>query len=487
MINNKNIKLRSSSIESGFWGITNKFSNTFFAGFITLISSNYITSSEFGKFALISIIVHFFVRIAEAAIPALVIRIDKLEDDILSTCFLLNILNAIFLITILNIFIVNFLQANWTTQQVLILRILSFLILTESVSSLLNSTKQRNFENKFISIFSILADIFSFSFSFFLFLNDFKTWGLVNYLIMRSIIKFLFFILFYRLNFRFCFNFDYVKKIYSFIFPITLGGILEYFNDEYIKIISSLVLSPSDLGILAMSHKIVNTVHSFFKSLNRNVTLPLLSEAKRNNNSKVSHIFLKIRYLISSFALPIFCYLISSNQIVISNLLGQDWKDASRIIFLLSIGSLFITIRYVFYPYLIVKNRLNIKIIFPIIRIIMFSLYIFIFSKISISNIVISFIFIELIISSLSLIMVSKFEKISFYRQICNFAPLIYSSIASIIITTGFNKFFILNTKLDFLFSLLINFFTFFMVFFAIDKKSLGEYQFIFRKTFSEK
>ncbi len=483
MKNNLSLELKGVSFSAGFWTITSKFSNAFFSGLITLISSKFITAQQFGEFVSVMLIINFFIRLAEAGIPPFLIKTEKLEKDLLSNCFFVNIFNASFLIVLTNFLIFPFLNLIFNSDQVIILRMLSILILTDSISSLLNSTKERKFENKTISFISFFAEIISVTFSIILFLEGYEIWGLVFYLLIKSITRFLLFLLIYRLQIEFSFNLSHIKKIYSFTFPISISSTLEYLNEEYIKIISSLVLSAADFGILAMSFKLLNTVHSFYKSFNRSVTLPLLSIAKRNDPRRILDIFLKLRYLISSFAYPIFCYLFSSNQIFIDNLLNSEWEETSKIIFLLSIGSFFISFRYTLYPYLIVKNKLKVKIIFPIIRFIILSAFIFLVSNISIINLVISFVVIEFIISSLSLIVISKIEKISYYQQLVEYSSLVYASFIAIFSTLLFNNIFDFTPWLDFIFSLLINFVIFYTAFFLIDKKELLEdYKFIFKK-----
>ena len=482
MDNNTFISLKNVSFKSGFWSISNKCSNTFFSGILTLISTKYLNLKEYGQFIAIILIINFFIRIGEAAIPSYLIKIQKIKNDLLSTCFFFNIFNALFLISILNIFVSFFLDQSFTNQQFIICRILSILILTDSLSSLLYSTKERNFDIKIISFISIASEVISVLSAVFLFLNDYKIWALVNYMLVKSIIKLLLFILIFRFKLIFSLNIKYLSQIYSFLIPITLSSMLEYLSDEYIKISSSLLLSPADFGVLAISFKFLNTANTFYKTFNRSVFLPLLSSVKRINKENVLNLFLRLRYLVASFSFPIFSYLISSNLIVTKILLSSEWLESSKIIGLLAIGGFFIALRYIYYPYLIVKNKLEIKLFFPIIRIIVLSLCIYFFASLTLINFVTSFILVEFIISIISFVVISKIEGISFIKQIFDFYPLIFSSLISIITTKVFNNFLIFNSLPDLVFSFFINLIIFYSVFFLIDKKSTRDYKFIFKK-----
>jgi len=300
------------------------------------ILARLLTPGQFGLFAIGTLVLAFLEIVTETWINVFLVQQRDSIDKYINTAWIISIVRGtlISLLIILSTpWIIEFFSSPGSKNILLYLSIVPFLrgFINPSVVNL-----QRNLKFNHEFYYRLLLFISESIFTITLALILRSEFSLVFGMIFAALIEVVVSLLIFNPKPRFIFSQNQAKDIWKKGKWITAAGIFNYFYQNGDNLVVGRLLGNTQLGIYDYAYKLSSTPITEIGDVFAKVSLPVYVKL-RDNLIKLKSTFIKnsLFVIVFSFIFSLVLYLFS--DVLVSALLGAQWKHAIPVIKVLSI------------------------------------------------------------------------------------------------------------------------------------------------------
>lgn len=362
------MKIANKYVSNLVWNFIEKIIHLISVIVVGLLLARYLGPEKFGILTYTQSYVAMFSFIVSLGLDSItireVVRYPDKSNVIVGTTFVLKIIMALIVITIINIS--NY-QLNDSKQINLLITIFSLSLLNQSFYVFVNYF-QAIVDIRFISIFVVISDLISIVVKLILITNNSSLFGFILtdaiLLIALGICYFYLYKISEKLNFHKIFQFDFslAKEMLKDSWPLMIssGAIMLYMRLDQLMIKEMLTLK--DLGNYAISVRISEAWY-FIPMIISGVLYPSIINAKENS-FEAYNLRLKQLYLITIWLAIFFAFfLLFFSDYIILILFGNQYSTENNVLPILAFAGIFVSMGYVNGKWMITENYTKIELV----------------------------------------------------------------------------------------------------------------------------
>lgn len=327
------------------WSAIDKFGIVIMQFIINLVLARLLTPDDFGLVGMILIIVVVSNTLTDGGFGAALIQKYDPDDEDFSTTFYINIAVACLLYTLIYTTAPIVAEFLGSTLLVDILRVLSIVIIINSLGLVPKVRLRRILAIKQIAISNISSYTIAATVAILLAQNDFGAWSIIAMYIIHATCSNLFISIASHWHPSFSFSTKSLRELFSYGEYMLISDIL---NNICFNIQNSLVgkyFSPYTAGQYAQAKKMEEVACITLPNAMNQVLFPLYSRLQNN----IEEIRTKLRLntkMIAFVIFPLMTILIIVAKPLILFLFGDKWADSVVYFQVLCIGGYFCALQY---------------------------------------------------------------------------------------------------------------------------------------------
>ena len=469
--------LKINIIKSGIWSYLNVFFRGTIAILVGLLFSRFIDVEIYGYFVIGSIIIMFLTYCGGLGVSEFIIHKEKIDAKEFKNCLSITFVASLFLILVLNTFLLVIPLQEEYSKIIYILKILSIVILPRNLLGVINSKWYRELNNKVITKISIVVEIFSFFIALFLVFKIEPLNSLLIYTIAKSILHLLITLKIKEIKLQFSFDYKLAKEIIKFGFPLIISSVINYINLQAPKIACALFLGPYYLGLLSAAILITDSLHGIFQTSLWSLWMPFLGKTKREFPKRFGEMYLRVRNMQSSIIIPILISIIALREELVELFLPNKFYQISNLMPLLCVSGIIISCNYLFKPVLILVGETKKRLYYDFSRLILYLIFFNQKIEYSLDYILYSYLIIEFILFIVCQVYLQSIIKKRLIPQLSTLKSIFISSLPLIIYPLIFGRFLEEINNISYLFIFISsNFFSYLTLIYITDKKLFLEF-----------
>lgn len=304
-----------------------KYSNMVIVLIVTAILSRILSPQEFGYVAIATVIIAFFGMFTEIGIAPAIIQNKDLDDNDYSSIFSFTIWSGLLLSLL---FIACALPiANFYKSPILqpICYYLSINLFFSSCQIVPNGLlyKEKNF--KFIAFRSFTVQLIGGGLAIAAAFLGFGIYSLLINPILSSLLLFIVSYLKKPVKFKWWFDTNSLKKIFSFSAYQFLFNFIDYFSSNMDKLIIGKYLNINMLGYYEKSYRLMMLPLQTITHVVSPVMHPIFSEYQ-NDYKKLSDSYLKVVKLLAYIGFPLSVLLFFTSRELVLLVFGMQWEKS---------------------------------------------------------------------------------------------------------------------------------------------------------------
>lgn len=304
------------------------------------ILSRLLSRTDFGFFAVITALVVVFKCFSEAGFGSAIIQKEDNSEEHISTAFSLSVLTGLFFSILLFLLAPLFAKVLSVSEIVRPLRIMSIILIANSLASVGNAILTRKLQFLRIGIIKLVAYLISAIVTIIMAINGSGLYSIVTLHLSNSILCVL---LLYTTSvaipkFKFCKG--EIKKIVSFGGWYTGNVFMNNLIVDIDKFLLPKLLSVQALGTYTRPTSFVTNLTSQVNSIFDTVLFPMLSGIQ-NDLTNLKNIFIRAMSLLNVFSIILSLAFIINAELIIRVFFGADWLDLVPILRIISISVIF--------------------------------------------------------------------------------------------------------------------------------------------------
>lgn len=302
--------------------------------------SRLLTKTDFGYFATITAVIAIFYSISEAGLGSSIIQRKEDSQNHINTAFSLAVISGSFfaiLLFLLSPVIANLVSDSGITMP---LRIMSSILLLNSLNSIANGLLSRRLNFKRIGILQISAYSLSIIVAIFL---AFKGYGIIALVTNAIMYPLILCIGYYSIGIerpRFRIHKEHIKSILNFGGWLTAGVIVNNLTHQVDKLLLPRLMSVQALGAYNRPAGFVTTISTKINGIFDSVLFPILAKYQ-DDKGKVQDIFYKAISLLNIFSILLASAFMFNASLVIRIFFGEEWLDLVFITQIVSLSVVF--------------------------------------------------------------------------------------------------------------------------------------------------
>lgn len=302
--------------------------------------SRLLSKTDFGYFASITAVIAIAYSISEAGLGSAIIQKKETNKQHISTAFTLAILSGS-LFSILLFCLAPVLSRLISDGGITIpLRIMSSILLINSLNSIANGLLSRSLSFKKIGILQICAYSISIVGAIYMAYRGFGVYALVLNAVSYPLILCIgYFTLGVKLP-AFGIYRDHLKSILNYGGWLTAGVIVNNISHQVDKLLLPRLLSVQALGSYNRPAGFVSTVSSKINSIFDTVLFPILSKYQ-DDKENVRKIYIRASDLLNVFSILLASVFIFNARLIIEIFFGKEWLDLTFILQIVAISVIF--------------------------------------------------------------------------------------------------------------------------------------------------
>jgi O-antigen/teichoic acid export membrane protein len=329
--------IQKQMVSGIFFTAIAKYSNVIISLIVTAILSRILSPGDFGVVAVATVIIAFFGMFTEIGIAPAIIQNKTLTEDDLSSIFSFTVWSGL-LLSLLFIACAAPI-ANYYKSPILqpICYYLSINLFFSSCQIVPNGLLYKDKNFKFIAVRSFLVQLISGALAI---ISVFLNFGIYSLLINPILSSFLLFIISYfkkPIKFRFRFQVNALKKIFSFSFFQFLFNLINYFSRNLDKLIIGKYLNMNALGYYEKSYRLMMLPLQTITQVVSPVMHPIFSEFQ-NDYKKLSDSYLKVVKLLAYIGFPLSILLFFTSKELVLLVFGMQWTKSITCFRILSLS-----------------------------------------------------------------------------------------------------------------------------------------------------
>lgn len=298
---------------------------------LLIIKARFLTPTEFGVLAIITIFLGFFQTINNFGISQAIIQRDCLSKKELSSLFFFNIFVVIFLalcLSTLSGLIATLFSVN---ELSLLLKVMSIAIIVSGPSLVFRAILEKNLYFKELSLTQIFSEMVLVLSTIIFLLNGMGLIGIVLGQILSTCINTILILIISRkkelLSLTFYFNLKEIKPFINFGLYVSGKQIMTYITHRLDQLLIGYFLAPDILGIYNFAKSMLERLRSLITASFSKVLFPLLSKLK-NDKRKLTLAYGKISRYIAVLSFPVFIGSALTSHLYVPVLFGDKWIES---------------------------------------------------------------------------------------------------------------------------------------------------------------
>jgi O-antigen/teichoic acid export membrane protein len=321
----KENSLEQKTINGLMWSFGDLVANQFIQFVIQIVLARLLMPENFGLIGMVLVFIAFSNMLIDSGITQALIRETNAHQKDYSTIFYFNFFMSLALYGALFLFSPMISDFFHEPQLIKILRVLSLVILINSVSIIHRTQLIKRIEFKTQTIINIVSGIVSGIIAVFLAINDYGVWSLVVRLLSLQIFQTG---LLWVLNrWRPSFEFDYssLKRMFGFGWKILVSGLITTFYSNILYILIGRMYSSSQLGYFTNASKLNEVASQSITIALQKVTYPVLCSIQ-NEEKMLKQGFRRLIRTSTFINFPIMVGLAAIAPSLIDLLYGDIWR-----------------------------------------------------------------------------------------------------------------------------------------------------------------
>lgn len=298
--------------------------------------SRLLTKTDFGYMATIMAIISVFSSISEAGLGSSIIQKKDDSERHVSTAFSLSILiGSLFsiLLFFLSPWLANLIADYHIARP---LRIISILLLLNSMQSVGNSLLTRQMRFKRLGIINIINYILSSTIGVILAYRGFGVYSIVYSQILYAFLQILFVYAFCVKIPKFAIYKRETKEVLSFGGWLSMSVVLNNLNSQIDKFVMPRLLGVNALGAYNRPSGFITTISNKFNSIFDSVLFPILSKLQ-SDFKRLRSVYLRSLSLLNLFSVILSSTLFFNAKLIIVIFFGVQWIDLVPVVRILSL------------------------------------------------------------------------------------------------------------------------------------------------------
>ena len=309
------------------WMALDKYSGQIIAILISMVLARLLTPYDYGVVATASVLLGFLGIFTSIGIGPAIIQRDDLSQRDLNNIFTFSIFLGLFIgaISFVSSWVIADIYGNPLLVPVIqVLSVGLFLGTINMVPAALMSKHKRFKEMAtrslaFQVLFGVIATITAF--------YGAGVYALICPQIFVGICTFLYNNYFYPVKVSWKFNFEPIKRIFSYSSFVFLSEFINYFSRNLDKIIIGKFISPNALGYYEKSYRLMQMPLNNVSSVIYPVLQPIMSSLQ-NDKKEMAMKYAKIVSIIATISFPLSAVLFFTAEEIIYIMFGQNWTPA---------------------------------------------------------------------------------------------------------------------------------------------------------------
>jgi O-antigen/teichoic acid export membrane protein len=462
------------------WTAVNSIANIILSPIVLTIMARILTPFEFGKIAIVTIVIGFSKKIASMGFAHAIIQADSIDDGDLSSVFWFEQFLGIFVFIVVWVLSPIIAGLFNTPEAMILIRYSSLVFLLEPIDLVFRALLKKELEYRFFIKASLVRLIFTQVSKISFVLLGFGAMSIVLAnligITVLTLIMFTYFIYNDLWLPKFYFSFRQLKPYLRFGIFVFGKSILENLFKYIDEILIGGFFGTEILGMYHFAKNLVTYLTKIFNQPISEIGLPLLSKFK-NDLNKLNHTYKKVVKYISTLSIPGHLGVLALSSVFIPLFFGQKWIEAIPLVMILSIWGLFKSL-YTTVDSSILYSIGKSDIIFYInlLDVIIRSILIILIRPLGIEYIAILLVFISLTKFIFLQFIIKKYTNLKIYNFFKEFKNIILASIIMFISIFLIKLYILFNiTFLNLFINIVIGSLFYFSILYLLEKEYLSE------------
>lgn len=334
---------------------------------IQIILARLLLPEHFGMLGIIFVLLAISNSIVDSGFSQALIRDQNTSQDDYSTVFYFNLFLALVMYGVLNVFAHSISVFFGVPQLTLILRILSFVLIINSLAIIQRVMIIKNVDFKTLTKVNIIAAITSGCITISLAILGYGVWSLVINILSMQFIQMLLLFSFNKWVPSLTFKIQSFKKFFRFGYKLLLSGLLDTFYNNIYFVLIGRFYSTIQLGYYTNAVKFTDITSKSISISIQRVTYPVLSNFQEDKE----HLNVSFRKLIRTSAFinfPLMIGLAAIANPLFYLIFGEKWMPSIVYFQLLCLAGMLYPIHAINLNILQVKGRSDLFLLIEIIK-----------------------------------------------------------------------------------------------------------------------
>ncbi len=314
-----------------------RYAGLFLQIIFTVIFARLLTPKEFGVVAIVAVFITFFILLSEMGLSVGIVQKKDLNDEDISSFFILTIFIAILFGLCFYIFSYAITAFYKNNIYIDIGHLLCITLFFSTLTTVPSSILRKNKKFLIIGIIQIIAIVLSGIFGVFLALKNFGYYALVVQSIINSVLLFIGFYIYSGIRVRFIFSITSIRSIFKYSFYQFLFNTINYFSRNLDNILIGKFLGPTALGFYDKAYKLMLYPVQNLTGVVSSVLHPVMAEYQ-DKSSVIYTAYLKILKILLLIGIPISIFLFFSAKEIILILFGNNWVQSISVFRVLALS-----------------------------------------------------------------------------------------------------------------------------------------------------
>jgi len=320
-----------------FYNAFGKYTNLIIQLLITSILARFLTPSDFGVVAVVTVFQSFFIMLADMGIGPAIIQNKELNEKDINSIFSFSIaisiiLGFIFLLLAYPISLFYEDSVYISVVALLSINVVFSTMITVPRAQLLKN-KQFKLVNSFMVLSSLMAGIVGVTLAF----MGFSYYSLVISEILRKILFFILLLMKNNLEFNSKIDWKPLREIYHFSKNQFLFSFVNFFSRNLDNLLIGRFLSPVALGFYNRAYTLALQPNHLLVGVISPVVQPILSDYQ-DDLEVIKKTYLKISKFLAIIGMSLSVFLFFSSMEIITFMFGEQWVNSVRTFQILSIS-----------------------------------------------------------------------------------------------------------------------------------------------------
>ncbi len=330
-------QLRQDLIWGVFWSAVEKYSSLIMSVLISMVLARLLSPKEYGVVAIATVIIAFLQMFCTMGIGPAIIQRDDLDKKNLDSVFTFSVLVGLlfsFVFFISSKFIADFYEEPLLSP---VCKILSIQVFFSAVNMVPNALMNKDKRFKELARRTFFLQLLSGIGAIFWAWKGGGVYALLVSPVFSAVGIFFWNRIFYKVSIDWHFDFEPVKRIFSFSAYQFLFDFFNYFSRNLDKIIIGKFIGINPLGVYEKSYRLMQLPLNNISFVINPVLQPVL-RCLQNDHEELNKKYLKLVKFVASLSFPLGVLLSESACEVIRLFYGSKWDSAIPVFEILALS-----------------------------------------------------------------------------------------------------------------------------------------------------